>query len=264
MTNKKYELTNESMELTGDVTVYRIRALRDFADVKKGQLGGFIQHEANLSHEGDAWVCDDAKVFNKARVIENARVVTDATVYDAAVIGKSATVGGSAKVYENAIVCGHAWVTGYANVCGKAVIKDRAMVSDRAVVAGKALIGMYSRVGGSTMVGDEAEILTKSNVKFLYIDACIRGSARILSKKDVITIGPIGSRASTLTAYRSLKSYVTGIEVSTGCFNGSLKAFEYQVYKSHGDDYVNLEQYRAAITFIEKFFEIGKGLKKHG
>lgn len=261
MTNKKYELTNESMGLFNSVTVYRIRALRDFADVKKGQLGGFIQHEANLSHEGDAWVYDNARVFDKARVIENARVEGDATVFGAAIIGRSATVGGSANVYNKAIVCDHAWVTDYANVCGMAIIKDEAVVLDRASVEGKALIGRRSRVGGETTVSGEAEILTKSTVKFLYIDAYIRGKARILSKKDVITIGPIGSRASTLTAYRSLKPYVEGIEVSTGCFNGPLKAFEYQVFERHRDNYVNLEQYRAAIAFIKKFFEISTELK---
>ena len=261
MTNKKYELTNESMGLINGVTVYRIRALRDFGNVERGELGGFVQSEDNLSHEGDAWVYDNARVFDKARVIENARVEGDATVFGEAIIGRSATVGGSANVYNKAIVCDHAWVTDCANVSGRAIIKDEAVVLDRASVEGKALIGRCSRVGGDITVSGEAEILTKSTVKFLYIDACIRGSARILSKKDVITIGPIGSRASTLTAYRSLKPYVEGIEVSTGCFNGPLKAFEYQVFERHRDNYVNLEQYRAAIAFIKKFFEISTELK---
>lgn len=261
MTNKKYELTNESMKLPNGVTVYRIRALRNFADVKEGQLGGFVQSEYNLSHAGSAWVFDDAKVFDKARVIENAKVGKDATVFDAAIIGKRAIVSGSANVYKNAIVCNHALVTDYASVGGRAIIKDEAIVSDRASVEGKAIIGMHSRVGGNTVVGDEAEILTKSTVKFLYIDAYIRGKARILSKKDVITIGPIGSRASTLTAYRSLRTYDRGdIEVCTGCFHGSLGAFESQVFERHKFDYRHFEQYRAAIAFIKKFFEIGKGI----
>lgn len=261
MTNKKYELTNESMGLCNGVTVYRIRALRDFGDVERGELGGFVQSEDNLSHAGNAWVYDNARVFDKARVIENARVERDATVFGAAIIGRSATVGGGANVYNKAIVCDHAWVTDCANVSGRAIIKDEAVVLDRASVEGKALIGRCSRVGGDITVSGEAEILTKSTVKFLYIDAYIRGNARILSKKDVITIGPIGSRASTLTAYRSLKPYVEGIEVSTGCFNGPLKAFEYQVFERHRDNYVNLEQYRAAIAFIKKFFEISTELK---
>ena len=264
MTNKKYELTDDTMVI-GGCTLHRIRALRSFRNVIKGELGGFIQSEANLSHAGEAWVFDDAKVFDKARVIENAKVMKDATVFDAAIIGKRAIVSGSANVYKNAIVCDHALVKDYASVCGRAIIKDEAIVSDRASVEGKAIIGMHSRVGGDTVVGDEAEILTKSTVKFLYIDAYIRGKARILSKKDVITIGPIGSRASTLTAYRSrsLRTYDGGdIEVCTGCFHGSLGAFEFQVFERHRGNYVNLEQYRAAIAFIKKFFEISTGLKQ--
>ncbi|WP_409361877.1 hypothetical protein ACRPOS_002770 [Bartonella heixiaziensis] len=33
------------------VSLQRIRALRDLGNAKKGDLGGFIEHEGNLSHE---------------------------------------------------------------------------------------------------------------------------------------------------------------------------------------------------------------------
>ncbi len=36
---KKYKLTNETLEYNGR-TLYRIEALRDFSDVKKGDIGG--------------------------------------------------------------------------------------------------------------------------------------------------------------------------------------------------------------------------------
>ncbi|WP_273720765.1 MULTISPECIES: hypothetical protein [unclassified Bartonella] len=42
---KKYEFTGETIE-GGDYTLYRIRALRDFANVKAGNLGGFIHKVA--------------------------------------------------------------------------------------------------------------------------------------------------------------------------------------------------------------------------
>lgn len=45
---KKYELTNETKRL-GDRTLYRIKAIRDFGDVKTGELGGWIEKESNLS-----------------------------------------------------------------------------------------------------------------------------------------------------------------------------------------------------------------------
>ena len=48
MENRKYEMTNITMEFEGR-TLYRIRALKDFSNIKKGDLGGWIQTEDNLS-----------------------------------------------------------------------------------------------------------------------------------------------------------------------------------------------------------------------
>ena len=64
---KKYELTDESILIDG-CSIYRIKALKDFGRVKAGDLGGFVEREKNLSHEGDCWVCGDAQVFENARV----------------------------------------------------------------------------------------------------------------------------------------------------------------------------------------------------
>jgi hypothetical protein len=63
----KYELM-----LTG--SMYRIRALKDFSDVKAGDLGGFVESESNLSHNGDCWVYGNAKVYGNGEVFGNAKV----------------------------------------------------------------------------------------------------------------------------------------------------------------------------------------------
>lgn len=57
----KYELTSETKTL-GSRTLYRIKALCDFGEVKSGDLGGFIEKEDNLSQYGNAWVSGNAKV----------------------------------------------------------------------------------------------------------------------------------------------------------------------------------------------------------
>jgi len=44
-----------------DSILYRIRALKDFGDVKKGDIGGYIQSKSNLSQEGNVWIYDAAK-----------------------------------------------------------------------------------------------------------------------------------------------------------------------------------------------------------
>ena len=76
---KKYELTSETKVVSG-TTLYRIRALRDFDFVKAGELGGFVEKEANLSQYNNAWVYGNAEVSGDARVSGNAEVSGDARV----------------------------------------------------------------------------------------------------------------------------------------------------------------------------------------
>jgi len=64
MMEKKYELVNYNKE-TG---LWRIRALRDFADVKAGDHGGWIEKESNLSHGGNCWIYGNAKVCGNAMI----------------------------------------------------------------------------------------------------------------------------------------------------------------------------------------------------
>ncbi len=48
--NRKYEILADDTIWWGDNKLFRIRALRDFADVKKGDLGGYVQYRDSLSH----------------------------------------------------------------------------------------------------------------------------------------------------------------------------------------------------------------------
>ena len=92
---KKYEFTGETKEirlLFRTATLHRIRATVAFGIVEVGDLGGWIEKEENLSHEGKAWVCGDAEVWGNAEVC------------------------GDAEVWGNAEVCGDAKVCGDAEV----------------------------------------------------------------------------------------------------------------------------------------------------
>lgn len=64
---KKYELTDEILEVGGRV-LHRINALRDFGNIKQGEIGGWIENEDNLSHCGDCWVYGNAEVYGNAKV----------------------------------------------------------------------------------------------------------------------------------------------------------------------------------------------------
>ena len=66
---KKYELTKEKKEtILG--TLFRIKALVDFRFCKKGELGGFIASEKNLSQTGNAWVSGNALVYGNIKIKE--------------------------------------------------------------------------------------------------------------------------------------------------------------------------------------------------
>ena len=95
----KYKLTDETIK-HNDKTLYRIQALKDFGNVKTGDLGGWIQSETSLSQNGDCWVYDEARIFGNARVFGNAKVFDNAWVYD------TAQVYGYARVYDDAQVYG--------------------------------------------------------------------------------------------------------------------------------------------------------------
>lgn len=123
----KYEFTGGTKEVMG-VTVGRIRATRDFGFVNAGDLGGWIEHEDNLSHNGDCWVaeeaivCGNAFVFDRGCVCGNARVCDDVRVFD------NASVCGNAVVLDSVVVRGNAVVYGNAVVRGDAIIRYDQMI----------------------------------------------------------------------------------------------------------------------------------------
>ena len=119
---KKYELTSET-RVTYGKTLYRIRALVAFWDVKAGELGGWVEKETNLSQSGNAWVYDNAQVYGDAEVCCDARVYGEAKVYGDAKVCDGALIYGNAQVYGDAEVCCDARVGGNAKVCGNAEIK---------------------------------------------------------------------------------------------------------------------------------------------
>ena len=83
---KKFEFTGETKTISlffRTATLHRIRAVAEFGLVKIGDLGGWIEKEENLSHEGKAWVCGDAKVWGNAKVCGDAKVWGNAEVFSA-------------------------------------------------------------------------------------------------------------------------------------------------------------------------------------
>lgn len=90
---KKYRLLKNDTIVVDNIvdikTLYRIEALKDFSDVKKGDKGGYVESEANLSHYGDCWIYDNACVYDRVIVVGNS------------------IVSGYARLRGNNLVCGN-------------------------------------------------------------------------------------------------------------------------------------------------------------
>src|SRR5574344_21628 len=160
---KKYELTDETLEW-GTHILHRIKALKEFAEVKKGDLGGWVESEYNLSQDGTCWVYDDAKVFENARISLDAIIFDKAEVSDNAKVYDHAEVWGTTLVYGNAKVSDNAEVYGNAEVFGNAIIFRNAKVSDDAYVFDSAKVGGDAHIGGNAWVCGNAEIFGNAKV----------------------------------------------------------------------------------------------------
>ena len=121
----KYELTDETIDVSG-TTLHRIKALKDFGNVKKGELGGYVESEYNLSQIGNCWVYGNARVCGNAKVCGDAELCGNAWVYGNAELCGNAWVYGNAEVCGNAKVYGNAWVYGNAELCGNARVYGNA------------------------------------------------------------------------------------------------------------------------------------------
>lgn len=71
---KKFELTNETQQFMGHV-LYQIKALKNFADVHAGDIGGWVECEKNLSQIGNAWIYGNARISDNAWVYTNQHYV---------------------------------------------------------------------------------------------------------------------------------------------------------------------------------------------
>lgn len=171
---KKYEFIDDGEYIDGHFLT-RIRALRDFDDVKKGNLGGCIEKEDNLSHDGNCWV------YNKARVFQNARVFGNAKVKSFFV-----DVYGNAQIYGNAIFEGmtlkdNAKLSGNAHASNAVVIEGNAQIYDNAVICDDAHVGGNAKISGSAYICDESRVFDDA----VICDALISGNSYIHSNASL-------------------------------------------------------------------------------
>ena len=184
-TNKKYSLTNNTKIARNGTTLFQIKAEMSFGTVVKGELGGYIEAEKNLSMSGNAWVYGDAQVYGNAWVSGNAQVY------------------GNARVSGNAWVYGNAWVSGNARVYGDAQVYGDARVSAKASFT----LGWF--IGGDDS-GKITDITEKTGSTY-WNNQYVLGDYEITpiedEKKETIKIGnQTYNKAEVENALKNVKS----------------------------------------------------------
>ena len=213
---KKYILTDETITLGSGIVLHRIKAIRSFGEVNEGDLGGWIEKEDNLSHEGDCWIYDNARVYGNACVYNNA------------------------KVLNNAIVYGYAHVFGNVKIFGNTGVYDNARVYDDAVLFGNSKIFGNARVYGYSSVFDNAKI---------FNNARITGNAVIQSDNDYIVFKNRWSSGRYFTWTRSNNMWCVG------CFYGTGDELIKKAYKDSeisGREYERVVKYTESILKEEE------------
>jgi NDP-sugar pyrophosphorylase family protein len=148
---KRYKLREDIHMYYDGCILRRIEALMDFGDVKKGDLGGWIWKEKNLSQDlnSTAWVYGNAKVYDDARVED------DAKIYNKARVIGYATVGENARVYNNSIVDDNAEVFGNAKICNNSRIRGNSKVYGNAKFLELGIAHDDAEVCGNAIIRDE-------------------------------------------------------------------------------------------------------------
>ena len=241
---KKYKLTEETITF-GNRILHRIEAIRNFDEVRKGDKGGFVESEDNLSHEGNSWIYDEAKVYDRAKVLNNAIVRDYAIVKDCAeilhntLVTDKAYIHGNAKIYNSSVILDYSCVSDNAIITGSSVIKNHACIYGEAKIE-KSYISGYTQICGNVIISNHTSI--EGNVKFI-------GDAIISDIKDYIIFKNWWSSGRYFIWTRSNNMW------SVGCFYGTGKELIEKAYK---DSELSGKEYERVVKYVESIINNNK------
>jgi hypothetical protein len=230
---KKFELTANAKVKHGR-TLYQIRALKDFGNIKKGDLGGWLEKEESLSQRGECWVFESADVFDKGLILGG-------EIWGGEIRG-GLILGG--EIWGGVIRGGEIWggVIRGGEIRGGEI---RGGLIWGGVIRGGLILG--GEIWGGVIRGGEiwGGLILGGEI----LGGVIRGG-EISKSSDYVAFCSIGSENGILTAYRTEDG---GIEVTRGCFRGTLAEFEKAVKEKHKDSSIGKE-YELAISIIKQRF----------
>lgn len=188
-TNLKYKLTKNTL-IYAKRTLYQIEALKDFDDVKKGDFGGWVESENNLSQEGNCWIYDNAKVYDSARISDDAKIYDNVEIRGNSIVMNHATIKNDTKIrnssiFRNVTIEDRATIlastiTGNVKISGKCAIFD-SEVYDDAIISGKISLSKGTRIRDNSKISGSGSIRNSH----IYENAKIKGCDFYISNGDI-------------------------------------------------------------------------------
>ena len=230
METKKYKIRKDLSYTFDGHKLYRVESLKDFGNVKKGSVGGFIEKEDNLSQEGNCWIFLDAKVFGNAIINGFAQVCDNSVVFDNAQVRGYSKVKNNARVFNNARMEDCSIVKDNAQVYGNSLLLDNAQVCDNAHLIGTCLVRDNAIVCGDACIYDVVRFIS---------------DAKIMSPADYYIGHENWEGGHNFVYTRSNNQW------STLFINGT-KEDILEFAKNRGEKYFNF--YKNVIEFVEKMY----------
>lgn len=201
--DKKYELVPETVTKFYSKPMYRIRALKDFSDVKKGDLGGYVESYYNLSQIGNCWIYDDSIVGLGSKIVGNAVIKGHSTVTRYSEVSDHAIVEGGSHIDESSFILGQSRVF-KSMVMGRSAVTRKSIINEGCLVTNGSFI-TDSRLGPGINVSNGAVIRfdIESNEDYVVYSSPVSygRSLTASTKKDIWSCEPLAETAEKLRAY---------------------------------------------------------------
>jgi len=233
---------------------YRVKALRDFSDIKAGDVGGFVTSEHNLSQNGDCWVYDDAKMFdnseihndakmhNNSEMHNNSKMLNNSEMFDSSKMHNNSKMYDSSKMYDNSKMRVNSEMLGNSEMHDNSEMVDNSEMFDNSEMRGNSKMRGDAKMhdnsrmyGDAKMIGD-AKMLDNSTLNTtLY--GTIFGDIKLKKQRDVKTLTNMGSSNGLLTIVRHNGVFY----LNRGCFMGTLEEFKTKAKKEENRHYDDID-----------------------
>ena len=276
MKNKKYKLTNISMRYEGR-TLYRIRALKDFLNVEKGDLGGWVSSEDNLSQEGDCWIYDEAKCMDNARMYDNSkmhdnskifgncRMYDDSEMYDSSEMHDHSEMYDSSEMHDYSRMFDDSKMYGNSKMYDHSMMYDHSKMNDHSEMNDYSIMYNNSEMHGYSKMRDNSRMYNNSKI---YDCSIMHGNSTMYEDSEMhdeeVLYGKLASKVDEFVEISIPKGrIITGvlkdkkILYNIGCQSEITKeTFIKRIYNEGGGIEKNphRKSYLKIIDIIEAYF----------